>query len=68
MKLGSFTAEISLLETITFLPILGLTFYPIYYPFKKITYTKNVRVILNADINVLGFDWKCGLPLHDCST
>jgi hypothetical protein len=68
MKLGSFTAQISLLETITFLLILGLAFYPIYYPFRKITYTKNVRDILNADINVLVFDWECSVPLQDCST
>lgn len=43
----------SLLETITFLLILSLTFYPIYYPFRKITYTKNLRVILTVDISVL---------------
>jgi hypothetical protein len=45
-----------------------LTFYPIYYPFRKRTYNKNLRLILTADINVLVFDWECGVPLHDCST
>lgn len=53
VEIGKFYGSNSLLETITFLVILSLTFYPIYCPFRKITYTKNLHVILTADISVL---------------